>query len=133
MENNKGWFEQIKDIEPVYLSADIIQKNLEELMISNSFDRDITILTGEVGMHEFNFAIESKFMGVSGSYLKTSSNYVGHILDGANKVYFRLRCKKKQFFVSTLNNKILFIGKSMTEALEFHKNSLKSNKTINKL
>ena len=123
MENSKGLFEQIKDIQPVYLSADIIQKNLEKLMIPESSHRNVTIFTGALGMHEFDFAMKCESMGVKGSYLKTSNNYGGHILDGVNKVYFRWKSKKQQFFVSTLNNKILFIGKSMTEALEFHNNS----------
>ena len=81
-------------------------------------------MTGEFGTHQFHFAMLGETMGIKGNYLKTSNNYGGHTLDGVNKVYFRRKSKKQQFFVSTLNNKILFIGKTLTEALEFHKNSL---------
>ena len=124
MENNKGLFAQIKNTRSLFISADTFEKNLKELMIPRMSSRNVTIFTGELGMHEFDFAMKCESMGVKGSYLKTSNNYGGHTLDGVNKVYFRWKSKKQQFFVSTLNNKILFIGKSMTEALEFHKNSL---------
>jgi hypothetical protein len=123
MKNNKGLFAQIEDVivpTKTFTSA----KDIEDYIDRISSKRVVTLYTGQLGMHEFDFALKCMSMGVKGSYLKTSNNYGGHTLDKVNKVYFRWKSKKQQFFVSTLNNKILFIGKSMTEALEFHKNSL---------
>lgn len=90
----------------------------------SSIRNQITIMTGEFGMHEFHFNILGISMGIKSNPLKTSRNYGGHILDDINKVYFRWRANKIQYFIANLNNKILFIGKNLTEALEFHKNSL---------
>ena len=87
--------------------------------------RNITIQTGEFGMHEFNFNVLSTSMGIKSSYLKTSNNYGGHILDGINKVYFRWRANNVQYFIAKAsNNKILSIHDNITKALEWHKKNI---------
>lgn len=83
--------------------------------------RTITLHTGELGMHMFGFATIAESLGVESSYLKTSTNYFGYVLDNVHKIYYRIKANKVQYFLSTLNNKILYIGKNITETLQYHK------------
>jgi hypothetical protein len=123
---SKGFYEQIKEMDKSIkiVSKETIEKDILNFISIKPNIRKLTFMTGEFGMHEFHFNVLGTSMGIKSSYLKTSDNYGGHILDEVNKVYFRWKADKIQYFVSTLNNKILFIGKTLTEALEFHKNKL---------
>ena len=133
-----GLFEQLESGNKVYpfnsdpkYNSGLVSKIISELYEDLKFnpmnnERNIVIHTGEFGMHEFNFSVLSTSMGIKGSYLKTSNNYGGHILDGTNKVYFRWRANNVQYFIAKAsNNKILSIHKNITKALEWHKDYYK--------
>ena len=103
------------------LTKEFITDFVMNMETPKSKNRVITIHTGEAGMEMFNFSMMFLSLDIKSSYLKCSKNYTGYTLDDINKIYYRYRSKKRQYFIATKNNKILFVSNTSFEALNFHK------------